>query len=247
MSIRYRMIDATAVPKIPSAATTQRLGARQLVRDLEEGERQQDDGAPDDRGRGGHEWRGRREAALREEVRAGVRERRDDDRECARDRPPTALRMEPGEHPDPGEAEQDADEPHPGDTLAREISDRQDGHEDGHGRVCDRRDPGVDVFLAPRDQRERDRAVDHPEYDAAPTRRSKRSDRLEATHPRDEEREQDDAREQQSQLDHRDRLDLVHRDLDEEIGRAPERRQREQERQVGARHGARLPSGRGLA
>ena len=248
MSIRYRMIDATAVPKIPSAATDPSalaLGTWSGIWKRESGSRTTAPQMTADVAvtSGG----GRREAVLREEVRAGVRERGDDDRERAGDRPPPALRMEPREHADPGQAEQDAGETHPGDTLARVISDRQEATKIGTVAFAIAAIPestyfsphaisvnGIAPLITP--------SMTPPQPVA---RRAAIASRRPILATRNASRTTPASISRSSIIG--DRLDLVHRDLDEEIGRAPERRQREQERQVGARHGARLPSGRGFA
>ena len=48
-------------------------------------------------------------------------------------------------------------------ALARVEPEREQDDEDRHGRVGDRRDAGVDVLLAPRDQDERERRVQEPD------------------------------------------------------------------------------------
>ena len=221
-----------------------RLPARRRGRKPEERERREQHERGQHRG-GGEHGPGREvaDALARVEVRGRVGDRREDDGERARDRPPAAGRVEAGEH-------RDADEPHhdPGRLEARDpllgpVVQREQDDEDRHRRVRDRRDPRVDVLLAPGDQRERQRRVREPEHDADAPDPAQLRERLAPAHLRGEVAEQQRHREEEPQLDHGRGRHVSHRHLDEEVGATPDRGEEQEQGDVAA-HFARLPARR---
>ena len=178
---------------------------------------------------------------------ARVRERREDDRERARERPPAALRSgSPASSATPRKPERDAGDPDEPDPLVREEPGGEDEREDRHRRLRDAGDARVDVRLAPGDEPHRHGGVDDAEHertDATPARSSPTA-RARAHAPRDVGGEQD-PREQHAELRHRRRRDVLDGNLDEEVRGAPHRRRAEDQRPVRA-HRARLPTACGL-
>src|SRR5205823_3540891 len=99
---------------------------------------------------------------------------------------------------------------------------------------------GVDVALAPRDEGERRRSIDRAEDESRDCGSAELARRAARALTHDEKADQDGCREEQPQLDERDRVEVAHADLDEQIRRAPDRRQRQQENDVAATHALRL-------
>ena len=144
--------------------------------------------------------------------------------------------MHTREHADADEADQEADEPPAVHALARLPANRQQHDEDRHRGIGDRGHSGVDVLLAPGDQRERNRAVDDPEREAFPAEPSHLGQRRPQPALRDEHEQERESRDQQAEHDHRRGLEGAIGDLDEHVGRAPERGQQGDVDPVGARH-----------
>ena len=164
----------------------------------------------------------------------GVRERREDDRERPGDRPPAAAGVEPGERRDTEEAERDAGDAH------RRRRARAGGSAAASRNVkigtVDCAMPatlesmcfsphatsqnGIAALIAP--------STRH----GAPARRGARRPRATRPCATREVREQDDAGDEDAQLGHRGRLDVLDGDLDEEVRRAPDRREEEDQRPV---------------
>src|SRR5439155_23313948 len=91
-----------------------------------------------------------------------------DDRERA-EHLPLRLRADEQRHAD--EADGDAEQPRAGHPYLVEGDERNRRIEDRHRSLDDRREPGVDPRLAPREQPERDRGVDErDDYEPAPVR-----------------------------------------------------------------------------
>ena len=123
--------------------------------------------------------------------------------------------------------------------LVRQEAKDQERVEDRHRRLDDRGEARVDVLLAPGDQPERQGRVEDAEHEAVPPRIAELPNRaLAAEAPRDV-AEQHGGGEQRADGHHRRRLDLVDRDLDEQVRGAPDGGQRQQHRPV-AVHRARL-------
>jgi hypothetical protein len=173
---------------------------------------------------------------LRVQVRRSVGERRHDHGHRPGDRPPAALWIEPGEDADSDEPEDDPREAEPPDALARVEPNREHGDEDRHRRVRDRGHARVDVLLTPRDQGERKGHVRDAQDERARARAADFGHGSPETEAKGEERHEHRGREEEAQLHHRRRLDLVHRDLDEEVGRAPDAGHDQEQGHVAADH-----------
>jgi hypothetical protein len=131
-----------------------------------------------------------------------------------------------------GEPDPQPDQPKPAGPLARGEAHGEQRDEDRHRGVGNGGDPGIDVRLAPRYEQERGSHADDADEGA---RRDRRPSAPQAA-PDCDEAEQADRRQQKSQLDHGRRCEVSQGDLDEHVGRAPDRRQRHQERQIRAAH-----------
>ena len=117
-----------------------------------------------------------------------------------------------------------------------EEPERDDGVEDRHRRLDDRREAGVDPRLPPGEQPEGERDVDEADDDEPAGVRPDLGERPAAA---DEDR--DDHGEGQRgdpdpAEDQRGRRELPDGDLDEHEGRAPERRDHEQHHEVAPAH-----------
>ena len=154
-----------------------RLGIRNVRRELEERERKQDEPAGEHRAGRQHGAGHRLDSQLPVDSGARVAERREDDGERARDRDPAACRVETGKHGDPDESDRDPDDARHADRLVRQEACGQEEREDGHGRLRDPRDARVDVLLAPRDEPERDGRVQRAEHEGRTPVRAQRDAR----------------------------------------------------------------------
>ena len=214
-----------------------RLPARHLLRPLDEGEGQQDQRSGRTRDARDHERRSGAVVVLDEVVRARIRERGDDDRQRARGRVPAALRLQPREHANAGEPDEDPCEPDAVDALARIEPEREQDDEDRHGCVRDRGDAGVDVLLAPGDEDERERRVEEADCEALPAGRPQLAHGLARAQPPDQHRQEHRGGKDEPEEHHRRRLDLVHGDLDEQVRRTPDRGDDREQWDVAADHG----------
>ena len=100
-------------------------------------------------------------------------------------------------------------------------------------------DARVDVLLAPGDEPERDRRVQRAEHERGPPVLCHLCDRAAPSHRDHEVRGEDHRGSERPHGHHRAGLDVLHGDLDEEVRRAPDRREQEQHRPV-PRHRPRL-------
>ena len=129
----------------------------------------------------------------------------------------------------------------PGRALGRVDPEREDGDEDRCGGVEDRREPRVDVLLAPGDQEERERRVERAHE------RERGDVAAELTEAAASDRDVDPQGERAGgdpEQDHRARRQLAERDLDEEKRDAPDAGEREQHQDVAAAHPCSQRAGR---
>jgi hypothetical protein len=131
-----------------------------------------------------------------------------------------------------GEPDPQPDQPKPAGPLARGEAHGEQRDEDRHRGVGNGGDPGIDVRLAPRYEQERGSHAD----DAHERARRDRCTRARQATPRCDESEQDEGGQEKSELDQGRRREISQCDLDEHVRRAPDRRQRHQERQIRAAH-----------
>jgi hypothetical protein len=79
--------------------------------------------------------------------------------------------VDPGDDGDAEEPDREPERLRPRQPLVREEAEHEERVEDRDGRLHDRREPGVDVLLAPGDQPERQRRIEDAEHEAvAPSR-----------------------------------------------------------------------------
>ena len=140
--------------------------------------------------------------------------------------------MDAREDADADQPEQEPSQPQPGDPFAWLKPHREQDDEDRHGCICDRGDARVDVLLAPRDQRERDRAVDDAEPEALPAEPSHVGYRRRRPSLSRQDSEDERRRDHEPEHDHRRRLEAANRHLDEHVRGAPEGGQRRDIRNV---------------
>ena len=76
------------------------------------------------------------DTALADHVPAGVRERREHDREGACDGPPTAVGMASRQHADSHQAEPESEQLAAGERLVREEAKAEDDREEGAHALC---------------------------------------------------------------------------------------------------------------
>jgi hypothetical protein len=129
--------------------------------------------------------------------------------------------MDAGDEDDSGDADREAGDAGRAQRLVRQEAQAEQDDEDRHRRLRDRRDARVDVGLTPRDERHRQGRVDDAEDQAGAPCASQLLDRPGPAHARREVRRQEEAGEEQPELGHRRRRDVLDRDLDEEVGGAP--------------------------
>ena len=135
----------------------------------------------------------------------------------------------------PGEADQQAHEPAPGRPLRAVEAQRQHRHQQRHRRDDDRRQRGVHVLLARRDQRERDRDLQERVGGQPPPAALQRPERPGAVR----EHEQHHRGEHDPRPRHeRRREPVVDRDLDEQVRDPPQHRHRREPRPRPCRHPA---------
>ena len=130
------------------------------------------------------------------------------------------LRSHEQRHAD--EADRDPKQPKAGHADVAEEAERDDGIEDRNRRLDDRREPRVDARLAPGKQPERDGDIHQPDDDEPPDVLADLPNRRRAAGEQRNEQRKRHRRESQTTEDERRRLELPHRDLDEEEARAPE-------------------------
>ena len=209
-----------------------RLERGHLIRQLEERERRQDQPAGEHRARREHRPGRPGDRTLSVDARARVGERGEDDRERAEDRQVAALGVDPGDDGDADDPDREADRPRSRQALVRQEAQDQQRVEDRHRGLHHRGEPGVDVLLAPGDQPERQSRVQDSEHETVPPRGSQLGERAVASEPPDDVAEQHGGGEQRPEGHHRRGLDLVDRDLDEEVRGAPDGGQQQQHRPV---------------
>ena len=167
----------------------------------------------------------------------GVEHRGENDGERADHGQRAALGRAAGDERNPDEAEADTGDATGADALVGQELEPDQQREDRHRRLGDPRRPRVDVLLAPGDQPERNGGVEEPERDRLPPRLA------EALRCRSRSDRRHQVGKQHCGGDHRPRRHqragreaAVDADLDEEVGRSPERGERQEERPVATGH-----------
>ena len=141
--------------------------------------------------------------------------------------------MTAGEDGDPDEAQRDPGQPAGRERLVREEAEAEEDHEERHRRLGDRRDARVHVLLAPGDEPEGDRVRDHAEDGPLAPRGAQLGDGAASAHRHGEIAEQDDSRDRGTRAHERCRLKAaLDGDLDEEVRRAPEGGEEDEQRPV---------------
>ena len=168
-----------------------RLPARQLIRQLEERERQKQQAA--DEHAAGREHRAGRVTKSKLRVRSGtgVRERRQHHGERPCHRPPAAGQVDARQHPNADEAERDADPPDPRTRSWGKKRSATTNAKIGTVACAIPATRRVDVLLAPGDEPERKRGVEDAEHECRATRRAQLRRGVGGASRHDEEDEQE--------------------------------------------------------
>ena len=233
------MICATAVP-ITASAITEPLSFQPgtLVRQLQEPQRDQDEQTAEHRARREHEPAGAaRSAAGPRGCRPRTRPTRPRPRASRRRPTSRPSGCTPASTPTPSEPDEEADQPQPVHALARLASGSPAARRRSASRRWRSRPRPSRCALAPGDQRERDRAVYDPEREAFPAEAAHVGDgRVPAALQRRARPAAARPASSEPEHDHRRRLEGAVGDLDEHVGRTPERGQQADVDHVRARH-----------
>ena len=166
---------------------------------------------------------------------------RQDDGECASDCPGASIGVDARDEHHAGETDREPDDLRSAQRVVRQEAQAEDGDEDRYRRLGDPGDARVDVRLAPRDERHRDRGVHDAENEARDPRAAERSDRRADSGSLHEIcRQQQQPAIDEPEVGHRRGRNVLDGDLDEEVRGAPHRRQEQDQRPVRA-HRSRLP------
>ncbi len=238
--ILKRRICASAVPR--SARASKEAIAPSVGRSRrqveERGGQQEQEPADHRRGREHRARRLPRQPELPVDAGRGVADRGEHDRQGARDRPGVPAGHPAREEGDADQAEPDTGDAEPADPLVRQEREPDQERADRHRRLRDRRDAGVDVRLAPRDQPEREGRVERAEHERLAPHAPEVGER-----PCRPEREQEigqerDGRDQRPQGHQRRGIEpALDADLDEVVRGPPEGSQREEQGGIAAHRG----------
>jgi hypothetical protein len=150
--------------------------------------------------------------------------------------------MEAGDERDPADADHEPGDARGSEGLVGEETEAQERDEDRDRGLRNGGDARVDVGLAPGDERHREGGIDETEDEAGKPGRTELAERPShgaGAHGQIE--EEQDAGDEEPDVGHRGRRDVLDRDLDEQVGAAPDRREQDEERPVPG-HDLRLAS-----
>ena len=144
--------------------------------------------------------------------------------------------------PDPDREPGNTHEP---EGLLGKEAETEKRDEDRNRGLRDRCDARVDVRLSPGDEAHRERGVDESENEAGEPGRAQLRERAPGARGCCQVAEEQETRDEEPDVRHRGRRKVLDPDLDEEVRRAPDRREQEEERPVALQPPEAIPRSRG--